>query len=72
MGNELFGDVELSISAVPLFILIGLLLIIALLIQILFSRLPKSIFNFLISCGLLGGVILWGYLTFYTDWFPRG
>ncbi|MGD6964454.1 hypothetical protein ACQCVB_19815 [Fictibacillus phosphorivorans] len=70
MGNNLLGDAELPISVVP-FIILGVLLIaIALLIKVLFGWLPKQVFNFLLNCGLLGGVFLWGYLTFYAEWFP--
>jgi hypothetical protein len=70
MGNNLLGDAELPISVVP-FIILGVLLIaIALLIKVLFGWLPKQVFNFLLNFGLLGGVFLWGYLTFYAEWFP--
>jgi hypothetical protein len=70
MGSYLFGDVELSISVVPFVFLAVLLVVIALLIKVLFSWLPKQLFNFLVSCGLLGGVFLWSYFTFYAEWFP--
>ncbi|MGM0806890.1 MAG: hypothetical protein ACQET8_19295 [Bacillota bacterium] len=70
MKSNLLGDAELSISVVPFVFLAALLVVIALLIRVLFSWLPKQLFNFLVSCGLVGGVFLWVYLTFYAEWFP--
>ncbi|MBH0176245.1 hypothetical protein IHV09_22060 [Fictibacillus sp. 23RED33] len=70
MGSNLLGDAELSISVIPFVFLFVILVVIAVLIRMLFRWLPRQVFNFLVSCGLLAGAFLWGYLTFYAEWFP--
>jgi hypothetical protein len=70
MGDELFGRIELSLSVAPFYFLIAEFILIGLILHLFFRKLPKKIYDFLFSCSLLGGAVLWFYLIFVAEWFP--
>ncbi|GGB43136.1 hypothetical protein [Fictibacillus barbaricus] len=70
MGNELFAGIELSISAAPFYFMFAEFIFIGLILHLFFSKLPKKLYDFLVSCSLLGGAVLWFYLIFVAEWFP--
>jgi hypothetical protein len=70
MEDQLFGGIELSISAAPFYFMLAELILIGLLSHVFFRKLPKRLYDFLFSCSLLCGAFLWFYLIFIAEWFP--
>jgi uncharacterized membrane protein len=69
MGLNLDG-IELPISTAPFYFMFVEFIIIAIIVHFLFRKLPKRLYEFFISCSLLGGFALWIYLIFIAEWFP--
>jgi hypothetical protein len=67
---DIFGDNVVATLAYPFFFLIALLMVLGFIGHSLFNKLPRDIYNILLSFSLVGGGALWIYLVFYAEWFP--